>query len=54
MNKLLLFLQQFPSYQKLIHITLFANGQPEDPEAFQRFVQDMIIVQMKELVEVAA
>jgi deazaflavin-dependent oxidoreductase (nitroreductase family) len=53
-NKLLLFLQQFPRYQRLIHIKLAANGQPEDSEAFQRFAQDMVIVQMKELVEVAA
>jgi deazaflavin-dependent oxidoreductase (nitroreductase family) len=53
-NKLLLFLQQFPRYQKLIHVKLDANGQPENPEAFKRFVQDMIIVQMRELVEVAA
>ena len=54
MNKLLLFLQQFPSYQRLIHVKLLANGQPENPEAFQRFAQDMVIVQMKELEEVAA
>jgi deazaflavin-dependent oxidoreductase (nitroreductase family) len=53
-NKLLLFLQQFPSYQSHIHIKLAANGQPENPEAFQRFAQGMVIVQMKELVEVAA
>jgi deazaflavin-dependent oxidoreductase (nitroreductase family) len=53
-NKLLLLLQQFPRYQRLIHIKLVANGQPENPEAFQRFVQEMVIVQMKELVEVAA
>jgi deazaflavin-dependent oxidoreductase (nitroreductase family) len=53
-NKLLMFLRQFPRYQKLIHVKLDANGQPENPEAFKRFVQDMIIVQMRELVEVAA
>ena len=53
-NKLLLFLQQFPRYQKLIHVKLLANGQPENPEAFQRFVQDMVIVQVREQVEVAA
>jgi deazaflavin-dependent oxidoreductase (nitroreductase family) len=53
-NKILLFLRQFPGYQRLIHIKLAANGQPENPEAFQSFAQDMIIVQMKELVEVAA
>jgi deazaflavin-dependent oxidoreductase (nitroreductase family) len=53
-NKLLLFLQQFPRYQRLIHIKLLANGQPENPEAFQRFAQEMVIVQMKELEEVAA
>jgi deazaflavin-dependent oxidoreductase (nitroreductase family) len=53
-NKLLLFLQQFPSYQRLIHIKLAANRQPENPEAFKRFAQGMVIVQMKELVEVAA
>jgi deazaflavin-dependent oxidoreductase (nitroreductase family) len=53
-NKLLKFLQQFPRYQKLIHVKLDANGQPENPEAFNRLAQDMIIVQMRELVEVAA
>ena len=53
-NKVIVFLQQFPSYQRLIHIKLAANGQPENPEAFQRFAQGMVIVQMKELVEVAA
>jgi deazaflavin-dependent oxidoreductase (nitroreductase family) len=53
-NKIILFLRQFPGYQRLIHIKLAANGQPENPEAFQRFAQGMVIVQMKELVEVAA
>jgi deazaflavin-dependent oxidoreductase (nitroreductase family) len=53
-NKLLLFLQQFPGYQRLMHIKLAANGQPENPEAFQRYAQGMVIVRMKELVEVAA
>lgn len=53
-NKLLLVLQQFPSYQKLIHVKLDANGQPENPETFKRFVQAVIIVQLRELVEVAA
>lgn len=53
-NKLLLFLQQFPKYQKLIHVKLDSNDQPENPEAFKRFVQDMVIVQIRELGEVAA
>ena len=53
-NKLLLVLQQFPRYQKRIHIKLDADGQPENPEAFKRFVQDVIIVQLRELVEIAA
>ena len=53
-NKLLTFLQQFPGYQRFTHIKLAADDQPENPEAFQRFVEDMVIVQMKELVEVAA
>ena len=53
-NKLLLFLQHFPGYQRLIHIRLATNGQPENPEAFQRFAQGMVIVLIKELVEVAA
>jgi deazaflavin-dependent oxidoreductase (nitroreductase family) len=53
-NKLLLFLQQFPKYQRQIHIKLASNGQPENSEAFQRFAQNMVIVQMKELEEVAA
>jgi len=53
-NKLLLFLRQFPGYQRLMHMKLAANGQPENAEAFQRFARDMVIVQMKELVNVAA
>ena len=53
-TKLLLFLRQFPGYQRPIHMKLAANGQPDDPEAFQRFARDMVIVQMRELVEVAA
>lgn len=53
-NKLLLFLQQFPRYQELIHVKLDANGQPENPETFKRFVQAMIIVQLRELVEATA
>ncbi len=53
-NKLLTFLRQFPGYQRLMHMKLAADGQPEDPEAFQRFIQSMVIIQMKELVEVAA
>ena len=53
-NKLILFLQQFPGYQRLMHMNLTANGQPENREAFQRFARTMVIIQMKELVEVAA
>jgi deazaflavin-dependent oxidoreductase (nitroreductase family) len=53
-NKLIMFLQQFPGYQRLMHIKLAANGQPEDSEAFQRFAQSMVIIQMRELLEVAA
>ena len=53
-NKLLMFLRKFPGYQRLMHMKLAADGQPEDPDAFQRFVQSMVILQMKELVEVAA
>jgi len=53
-NKLLMFLRQFPGYQRLMHMRLAADGQPENPEAFQRFVQGMVIIQMRELVEVAA
>jgi len=53
-NKLLMFLRQFPGYQRLMHMKLAADGQPENPEAFQRFAQGMVIIQMRELVEVAA
>ena len=53
-NKLLMFLRQFPGYQRLMHMKLDSEGQPENPEAFQRFVQAMVIIQMKKLVEVAA
>ncbi len=53
-NKLLLYLRQFPGYQRLMHMKLGTDGQPENPEDCQRFVQAMVIIQMKELVEVAA
>ena len=53
-NKLLMFLRQFPGYQRMMHMKLSANGQPENPEAFQQFAQSMVIIQMRELVEVAA
>ncbi|HXZ05251.1 MAG TPA: nitroreductase/quinone reductase family protein [Ktedonobacteraceae bacterium] len=53
-NKLHMFLRHFPGYQKLMHMKLAADGQPEDPEAFHRFVQSMVIIHIKELVEVAA
>ena len=53
-TKPFLFLQQFPGYQRLIHVKLLANGQTENAEAFQHFAKGMVIVQMKELVEVAA
>jgi hypothetical protein len=33
---------------------LAADGQPENPQAFQRCVEGMVIIHMKELVEDAA
>ncbi len=53
-NKLLQFLRQFPDYQRLMHMKLAADGQPENPEAFQKFAQSMVIIQMRELQEAAA
>jgi hypothetical protein len=53
-NKLLLYLRQFPGYQRLMHMKLAADGQPEDPKAFQQFTESMVIIQMKGLAEVAA
>jgi deazaflavin-dependent oxidoreductase (nitroreductase family) len=53
-NKLLMYLRQFPGYQRLMHMKLDADGQPENPEAIQRFAHSMVIIQMRELVEVAA
>jgi deazaflavin-dependent oxidoreductase (nitroreductase family) len=53
-KKLLMFLRHFPGYQRLMHMKLAADGQPENPEAFQRFVHSMVIIQMRELVEEAA
>ena len=53
-NKLLLYLRQLPGYQRLMHMKLAEDGQPEDPEAFQQFTESMVIIQMRELAEVAA
>ncbi len=49
-----MFLRNFPGYQRLLHMKLTADGQPENPEDFQRFVHNMVIIQMRELMEVAA
>lgn len=51
---LLQILQSVPAYQRLLHLTLDATGQPEHPEALTRLAQDHVIVRMRELVELAA
>lgn len=51
---LLLILQSVPVYQRLLHVTLDATGQPEHPEALTRLAQDHVIVRVRELSELAA
>ena len=51
---LLAILQQAPAYQRLLHVKLDASGQPEDPEAFRRLVQEHVVVRIKELAAQAA
>jgi deazaflavin-dependent oxidoreductase (nitroreductase family) len=52
-NILLRILQRVPAYQRLLHLKLDATGQPENPEEFQHFAQDYIVVRVKELAELA-
>jgi deazaflavin-dependent oxidoreductase (nitroreductase family) len=48
---LLQILQGVPAYQRLLHVTLDATGQPENPEAFARLAQDHVVVRLRELTE---
>ncbi len=51
---LLQILQRVPAYQRLLHLPLAANGQPEHPEDLTRLAQEHVIVRMRELTELAA
>src|SRR5438067_13608590 len=51
---LLLILQSVPAYQRLLHVTLDATGQPEHPEALTRLAQDHVTIRMRELSELTA
>ena len=51
---LLLILQRVPSYQRLLHLKLDANGQPDNPESLTRLAQNHVIIRMRELTELAA
>lgn len=53
-NILLQILQRVPAYQRLLHVPLATNGQPEHPEDLTRLAQDHVIVRMSELTELAA
>jgi hypothetical protein len=53
-NILLQILQRVPAYQRLLHLPLAANGQPEHPEDLTRVAQEHVIVRMRELTELAA
>ncbi len=53
-NILLQILQRVPTYQRLLHLPLAANGQPEHPEDLTRLAQDHVIVRVKELTALAA
>jgi deazaflavin-dependent oxidoreductase (nitroreductase family) len=51
---LLQILQRVPAYQRLLHLPLAANGQPEHPEDLTHLAQEHVIVRMSELTELAA
>jgi len=51
---LLLILQQVPAYQRLLHLPLDANGQPENPEVLTHLAQEHVIVRVRELTALAA
>ena len=51
---LLQILQRVPAYQRLMHLPLAADGQPEHPEDLTRLAQEHVIVRMSELTELAA
>jgi hypothetical protein len=51
---LLLILQQVPTYQRLLHVTLNSTGQPENLEVLKQLAQDHVIVRLRELTELAA
>jgi len=53
-NNLLQIMQRVPGYQRLFHIKLDANGQPENPEDLERIAQDRVIVCIREVAELAA
>ncbi len=53
-NILLQILQRVPAYQRLLHVPLAADGQPEHPEDLTRLAQAHVIVRMSELTELAA
>jgi deazaflavin-dependent oxidoreductase (nitroreductase family) len=51
---LLQILQRVPWYQRLLHLPLDANGQPEHPEDLTRLAQDHVVVRVRELTTLAA
>jgi deazaflavin-dependent oxidoreductase (nitroreductase family) len=53
-NILLQILQRVPAYQRLLHVSLAADGQPQHPGDFTRLAQGHVIVRMSELTEIAA
>ena len=53
-NILLQILRRVPAYQRLLHVSLAADGQPEHPEDLTRLAQGHVIVRMSELTEIAA
>jgi deazaflavin-dependent oxidoreductase (nitroreductase family) len=53
-NILLRILQRVPAYQRLLHVPLATNGQPEHPEDLTRLAQEHVIVRMSEFTALAA
>ena len=53
-NHLLRIMQRVPAYQRLLHIKLDANGQPERPEALTHLASTRVTVRVRELTALTA
>jgi F420H(2)-dependent quinone reductase len=53
-NVLLTILRQVPFNQRMLHLPLDANGQPQNPEAFKQVAEGHVIVRVRGLAAQAA